>query len=414
MSRHRTLLALAAVTALSRVVVTLVLCVGWAHGNPIAHDLAGDAANWFLFDYDFKYLGTPHVDVTREYPVGATLLYLLLSPVWDAQAPLWRFLLWHGALMAVADVANTILFHDLVRRVSPQRAVFLTLVFALNLTALVLSPVRYESWIVTSVLVGLHAARRGHPRAAAFALSLGTWLKWFPALLMPAAHTESERVASGARWRDTVLVFALVALALNGPFLLLGWQRTGGIGGWLATYRFHVQRPLYPDTVLGVAEMWLGPVPIERWASLWSLALVGAALVWGRTRGVPRTGVVVCAAALVLNRVYSPQFHLWFYPLLLLLVAEQDARDSRRLLWTFAALDVLNVLVFPPLFHYTLRELGSAWKPVPAPRAGAWAAAFSVAVVLRSIVIGALGVMVLRLPATDRSAGDLVPAPRAS
>jgi hypothetical protein len=396
--RHRTVLALAAVTLLSRAVATALLCFGFSRYNRIAFDLAGDVGNWFMFIFDSRYFGTPYIELRREYPVGAGLLYMLLTPVWKfVETEPWEFLAWHGALMAVADVANTVLFYDLVRRVSPQRAVALTLLFALNLTALVLSPVRYESWMVTTVLVGLREARRGRLVATAVALSLGAWLKWFPLLLVPAAKTESDRVSTRHGWPDVVVVFALVSFALNVPFMLVGWERTGGIDGWLATYRFHMNRELYPDTVLGVAQMWLGPLPIERWASVWSLALVIAGIVWGWSRGVVRTGVVVCVATLALNRVYSPQFHLWFYPLLLLLAAEVESQDYRRLLGTFVLLDLLNVLIFPLIFHHTLIELGS-WRPVPAVRAAYWAVAFTLAIVLRSIVIGLLGVMVLRLP----------------
>ena len=42
---------------------------------------------------------------------------------------------------------------------------------------------------------------------------------------------------------------------------LLSLRETGSIANWLAPYLFHLRRPLYWDTLLGVGQIWLGRLP---------------------------------------------------------------------------------------------------------------------------------------------------------
>jgi hypothetical protein len=387
-----------AVTVLARAAVVTWLCLVHGDHDALARNLIGDVDGWFRFVIGVRTGFVPYVDVPREYPVGASLLYLGLGYAADT----WRtahFMAWHGALMAAFDAVNAVLFLSLARSRSPRRALPLTLLFCLNPTALLLSPVRFESCMVTTLLLGLRAAGRGQAQRAGLALSIGTWLKWFPALLMPATQAEAERRGAPRRSRLMVVAtFLWVALALNLPLVLGVWERTGSIRPWLDTYRFHVARRLAPDTVLGVAQFWLGPLSIERWASLWSAVALLAALAWGLRRGVEASAVMAGIAILVLNRLYSPQFHLWFYPFLLLLAAVQPPRAFVRLIAAWAVLDLLNAAIYPFLFELAKQELIEWPLRLPVARSGAWTIAFAAAVVARSLVLLALALLVLRLP----------------
>jgi hypothetical protein len=396
---HREEVAVVAATVLARATMLAWLCHAYVHDSALARNLFGDVDSWFRFVIGVRIGFAPYVDLPREYPVGASLLYVMIGLLDRRNHRIWRFMAWHGAVMAALDVVNALLFLALARERSPRRALPLTLLFSLNATAVLLSPVRFESAIVTTLLLGLRAAGRGRAARAALPLSLGTWLKWFPALLMPAAQAQSERQGAPPRSRLAVAgTFAWVALALNGPLLVGVWVRTGSIKAWLDTYRFHVARPLAPDSVLGAAQLWLGPLSVERWASAWSAIALVLALWWGLRRGMEASAVMAGAAILVLNRLYSPQFHLWFYPFLLLLAAAQPPRVFARLLAAWAALDLMNAAVYPFLFEAAKTELRDWPRVLPAVAPGPWTAWFTSVVVARSVVLLALAAMVLRLP----------------
>jgi hypothetical protein len=106
-------------------------------------------------------------------------------------------------------------------------------------------------------------------------------------------------------------------------------------------------------------------------------------------------GVLICLAAIVFNRIYSTQFNLWFYPLLIL--AALGAGEARRnaLLLLMVLLDLLNVLVFPTTFTPAVAEMGGFF-PFAARHGGPWTIAFSWMIVARALVIVALAVELIR------------------
>jgi hypothetical protein len=165
---------------------------------------------------------------------------------------------------------------------------------------------------------------------------------------------------------------------------------------WLAPYLFHARRPLYWDTLLGVGQIWLGPLPWERHAGLWSLALMLAAIAVRPAMRLEPKGVLVCLAAVFFNRIYSTQFNLWFYPLLV--VAALDAPEGRRkaLLLLMALLDVLNVMVYPATFTPAVAEMGGFFPFAARHGGGPWTVAFSCVIAVRAAVIAALAVLLLR------------------
>jgi hypothetical protein len=157
---------------------------------------------------------------------------------------------------------------------------------------------------------------------------------------------------------------------------------------------FHVKRPLYWDTLLGVGQIWLGPLPWERYAGLWSLVLMLAAVVVRPRMSIEYKGVLICLAAVFFNRIYSTQFNLWFYPFLILGMLGDDRGDRRRIAVTFVILDLLNVLIYPISFAGAVAEMGGFF-PGAARAAGRWTVVFSAAIVLRTVVVAVLALLIL-------------------
>jgi hypothetical protein len=81
-------------------------------------------------------------------------------------------------------------------------------------------------------------------------------------------------------------------------------------------------------------------------------------------------GALVCIAAILANRIHSTQFHLWFYPFVILGLLAEPARAVRRMVPLLAALDLTNVLVYPFAFAYAYGEM-DGFAPFAARAAGA-------------------------------------------
>jgi hypothetical protein len=383
------------VTALVRLItVGLLLTVLWP--TQTASHLVQDIRTWRDFFAETQAGGIPYVTFTKEYPVLGGVLYWLMSPFVHPD-DLRQTIVIHAAFMTAADLVNAAVFFSLARAIAPRYAFAATLALNLNLTALVTAPVRYESWIVTFVLLGYLAHRRRRYLWATFFWSIGCGLKWYPAFFI-AAQEWRLIVVDRRRfhWAGATAVFLGVTAALNLPFAVLDLSRNGTLDNLLWPYLFHMRRPLYWDTLIGVGQIWLGPLPWERYAGLWSLALMLLAVVVRPRMAIEYKGVLVCLAGIVFNRIYSTQFNLWFYPLLLLgILADDDARRRRWLVWTFVVLDVLNVLVYPFSFAGAVAEMGGFFPGAARAGGGASTVVFSAAIVLRTLVVVGLAALLL-------------------
>lgn len=387
---------MALATALAKLAVLGLGAACWR--SPWMPHLVQDIVSWRRFLEQSRAGLVPYVDFSKEYPVGAGLLYWALGGLVDP-ADTKGVVLLHAALMSAVDVANAALFYRIATAVDRGRALPAALFFALNPTALILGPVRYEGVVVSLVLLGYLCHQTGRPLRAVAWWSLGCWLKWFPSFFI-AAQEYRGLVVDKLRWRwlKAAALFLAVGAAVNLPFVLLAWRKHGNLEHWLWPYRFHATRPLYWDTLLGVGQIWLGPLPFERYASLWTLGLVVAALAVRPRMGLPAKGALVCIAAILFNRIHSTQFHLWFYPFLILALVTEPAAALRRAVPLVLCLDLLNVLVYPFAFSYAYAEMGG-FEPLSARAGGGpWTAVFSAAIVARAALLAWLATRILRAP----------------
>ena len=381
-------------TAIVRgITVTLLLTVFW--GTPAVSHLVQDIRTWRDFFAETQAGAIPYVNLTKEYPVLGGILYWLMSP-FIRPDDLRQTIAVHAAFMGVADLINAALFYRMARETAPRWAFAATLALGLNLTAIVTAPVRYESWIVTFVLLGYLAHRRRRYWTAAALWSIGCGLKWYPAFFI-AAQEWRLFVVERRRWHwlGAGAVFVAVTAALNLPFALLCLKETGSLANWLAPYVFHVKRPLYWDTLLGVGQIWLGPLPWERYAGLWSLVFMLAAVVVRPRLGIEYKGVLICLAAVFFNRIYSTQFNLWFYPFLILGLLADDRRHQRRIAATFLVLDLLHVVIYPLSFAGAVAEMGGFFPGAAREGGGTSTVVFSAAIVLRTVVVALLAALIL-------------------
>lgn len=388
--------------AFSLLLKALTLSVGivlWE--TPYVQHILADIRTWFGFWKACAGGAVPYVDITKEYAVGVGLLYWGMTPIISlANGDGDIILLLHGILASVMDVLNAAILYRILREVNARLALPLTMFFVLMPTALVLSPQRFESYVVAPVLLGYWCHLRGRPGSAAFFWSLGCWLKWFPAFFIAAQEISALLVGRRHwQWLRVTGIFIGVSVALNLPFIVANLAIHGNIDNWLHPYRFHSSRGIAGDTVLGVASMWMGKLSVSDYSNVWTMGLVCAALMVKPTLRIEYRFLLVCIAMLVLNRIYSPQFNLWFYPFVILGAAQEAPERRLLLLGMLLGIDLLNVLVFPVSYELTWREVGSSAPLSAATHAGAWTVTFSLAVVMRGMMLVALALFVLR----DRS-----------
>jgi hypothetical protein len=391
--RPRAAAVLAAVFVSRAVVLWLLVGPLWKTGA-VSH-LVQDLRTWREFFVAVQAGAVPYVHLSREYPVLGGMVYWLLSPFVDPH-DLRQTVLVHGVFMAAVDLVNAALFLRLARRVVPGHATLAACLFALNLTALVVGPVRYESVVVTFVLLGYAAHLRGHTLRSSFWWALGCGLKWYPAFFLAAQEYRLWWTGRRWHWVRALLTFAGTLVALHLPFAIGSLAVHGNLDPILAPYLFHAQRPLYWDTVLGVLQMWWGPLPWERYAGLWTLGLMAAVGLARPDMGVERKGVLICLAAVLFNRIYSAQFNLWFYPFLILEALRGEGRERRVPLGSFVALDLLNAAIFPPTFTGAVAEMNGFYAYGAKELGGPWTVAFSAAILVRAALVAALAAWLLR------------------
>ena len=378
---------------------------GW-QGEPewLAHTWI-DVAAWLPFFEQCQAGSIPYVDFSREYPVGAGTLYCamgltLSEAVWRSEV-----LVVHGLWVAGFEALNALLLYRILKPLGERRAFWFTLGFLVVPTAVLLATVRFESILATAILAGLYFHRQGRPYLATLCWSLGCLLKWIPAFFVIAQAYRAHFVEGrrGHWWRSGGLLLLVFALG-NLPFVLLGLVKHGDVTHWWSTYWFHISRPLFWDTLLGAWTLWFGEIAFEAYASYWTLLLVGVAMLLRPSMRLESRCVLLCIAMIVFNRVYSPQFHLWLYPFLVVVMAEHRGRTLLALIGLTLALDVCNVLVYPFAFTGAYRELGNQFVAGSAAELGGiWTGVFSAAIVARTLLLLALAAAIYRLAGCGRA-----------
>ena len=367
-----------------------------------------DVSVWQAFWQTIQEGKIPYVEFSREYPVGAGVFYWMLSSFVRPDDEQNVYLV-HFAVMAAVDLVNVALFYSLARNINPRWALAATFLFALNLTAVVLGPVRFESILVTTLLVGYQLHLRDRTLLATAVWSLGTGIKWYPMFLVAAQEVKILFVdrRRSHLWR-AAFVFLLVQVLLNGPFLVGSWIKNGHVDFWLETYKHHANRGLSADTVLGVAEMWFGRIRWERYAAHISLFLIAAAVIVRPALSFAAKAVLIGIGFLIFNRIYSPQFNLWFYPFLILWMLRLPAKHAVWAVVVFCLIDITNVFAYPFVFTEALDEMRRFGPMRAAKRGGFWTAVWSGSIALRAGLLLALAVALLR----ERRTRVLEPAPK--
>ncbi len=324
------------------------------------------ATRWLSDDHDrdgyyerAQFLPTgriPYLEVRSEYPTLATLAFaapLLPSRGWRVARAEYRFR-W-SCMMAVVLVATV----WLVARFRVENGLGASpALLMIAPSPLYFALMRFDVLCAFVTCASLAAFARARYRRAHVLLAIGTFVKWYPAVVFPvyaAFHVVHEArplrlrgVLRTAAVRHCAVFVATIAVLTLASVVAFTWR------GFLAPYLFHAGRHAQYFNLY-----WL----LERKRRLWGFDQAGLKIVQAvffalelaivpivllaaiRSRtDVFRYAVLAIVLFITFSRIDSPQWILWYLPPALMFV-----RDRRTVL-ALAAVACWNYVVFPVAF----------------------------------------------------------------
>lgn len=298
----------------------------------------------FLFDQEPVNL-PPAVADSHHYGVAHFV------PRNDAERAIWSRLRTaaqiHIALMTTALLALILILARGYESGKPRPPYWVAVLpgavyFALN---------RFDVLPVLATALGFAALGRGRPGWSGVWFGVGALLKVYPVLLAPVI-LRYLGFTRAAKWLATFAGVGIVGMSLS--WAVLGWEST------VAPVKLQFSRTLSEGgwTFYGkVLPLDLGH---SKWGRLAILAAIVLAVATTRPRDLPallrRCGIVL-AVFVILAVFWSPQWILWFLPILVPLAARR-----RWLLGAAVALDLANYFNFPILFWILWNQLEA---PIP-------------------------------------------------
>jgi len=331
------------------------------------HDLSDSL--WYIHYADLVARGQrAYRDFSFEYPPLA--LPLLLLPPHSSVAAYER---WFSTEMIVLCAAAAAL--TTAAAASIWRGLGRPLAAAVGFAAAVaaagaVTANRYDVAVALTLAACAFFLARRHTTAAAGALGAGVALKLTPAMLLPLVL-----ILAGTRRRVlwAVLAFGVVAALPFVPFL-------GDVTGLATIVTYHADRPLQIESVPGTAYLvagalgssrvstgdsygsqflagpgattaaavapWLGVVLV---AGVYVLVWRRRALLRAAPQHVPLAALTCVLVFTACNKVLSPQFLVWTFPLLALVLAGEGRGQRVCGLLTLAAI-ALTQVEFPALY----------------------------------------------------------------
>jgi hypothetical protein len=288
----------------------------------------------------------PYRDVASQYPQIPTYLfavpYLFFRRQPGVDFNFWTYTSIISFIMLGCLFGTIILLYKMLPA-QKARAYLLLLPASLYFTYN-----RFDVLPSFLVLLSLFFLQRRKNVVSGIILGIATLTKWYPVLLLPVFLSYVFTTQRRIDWK-MILAFSLTCLIIITPTFL-----TGGLKAVLVPYLFHTERGFeyvsLPALLQGAFMSWFGvtiastfltylflilsvlPVPITLFIRMDTFEKV---LHWV---------LMVVAFFIVFSRIWSPQWLLWLFPLIIL-----AARTPEDIAW-IVSYGVVNYLAFPVIF----------------------------------------------------------------
>ncbi|WP_297189687.1 glycosyltransferase 87 family protein [uncultured Corynebacterium sp.] len=292
-------------------------------------------------------------DQTRymEYPVASGFFMYLMASLTRALAPLMPWLPAPEVTLYFTLTAFVLGFFWLLTiraltRLAGNRVWDIVLVAASPLV-IVHAFTNYDILPIFCAVLAIEQLGKHRFVPAGLLIGLGTALKLWPLFLLGAVLTLAVRRRAYRGFLLTLFTTVLTWLALNLPVALTF------PAGWREFFRLNSERGAEWTTIYELAARMFGlhlaPETINKLSFFLFAAACAAIFVFGiRCPKEPRLvqlALLIVAAFLLFNKVWSPQYSLWLLPLIVL------ALPHWRLVATWAAAEAL---VWPILMWHLL------------------------------------------------------------
>ncbi|HEY8476290.1 MAG TPA: glycosyltransferase 87 family protein [Chloroflexota bacterium] len=377
---HREFCYLFAAAASLRVFAVLLLDVGRLIPHTNDYRYYRDFAELSLYGhYPFLHYWLEYPPVLAWFVVGVFRLSILLPPLHDES--FWFFLLF-GCSMAVLDVANVLLVYLIaVRLYDRALALRAATLYAATFAPLSILLAWSDPLPLTTLLLSLLLLLDQRPTLAGLVTGIGFTTKVFPVVVGYVGLVTLPRRVQRLRLALSALAaIAVVALpfALAAPqFLVAFLQNLMARGAWETVwalldgyYSVGAVAPLAdrfrPETAS--IRPYEPRVPWLAINAAFGVALLSLALLRRRWHGPP--GIVSLASVTMLltlffSKGYSPQFLLYLYPFIALLLP-----NVRGLVYALV-LTALNVLQYP-VYHFLFPTAKALLVAVVVARTAVW------------------------------------------
>lgn len=296
----------------------------------------------------------PYRDTLSEYPQIPTYLFGFTHIVSvgenNIDTAYWKFSSFFSLLMGIVLVATIELLYQMLPNTGYRAYLLLLpapLFFSLN---------RFDILPAYISLLSYKMIRDQKWNIAALLLGIGAFVKWYPALLLPAYLVYCYRSTGRIHWR-MIAVFLLTCFIIILPTLL-----SGGIEALTVPYRFHMERGLETvslPTLLGnITNMLLAKPVDQKYFTLAFLLLQISVVPFVFFTKLDELNkllywcILIICVFILFSRIYSPQWLLWLFPFCIL------AAKNRRDLALIVLYGIITYLGFPVVWDYFGSESG--------------------------------------------------------
>ncbi|MBU1164508.1 hypothetical protein KKA15_03025 [Patescibacteria group bacterium] len=297
---------------------------------------------------------TPYSEVFSEYPQIATYFFALpyiiqkLTNAETAPQIMYAYTTIFSLLMMVFATASIFLIYKL--RVDKK---YLSLLMLLP-ASLYFIHNRYDIIPAFLSLLSLYLLQKKKFFWATAILAIGVMTKWYLVILLPIYLTYYFWQTKKINWK-MIIVFTLTTIIIIMPTIL-----TAGFDGFLVPYIFHLTRNFNLEStffILYYVFEQIGNIYIDSNAMLTFFFLMQFFIAPLALTSKIKTFEKVIKWSLLsilffvfFAKFYSPQWILWFSPLVIILI-----KNKRDVLWLI--LFDLTTYIYFPILYYTITEI---------------------------------------------------------